>query len=60
MDEVMVWNRALTPSEIQDVYNLVLGSAGTTVTTISAKGYNICDVNNLRTVEREIEINYEE
>jgi hypothetical protein len=29
-------------------------------TKISAKGYNICNINNLRTVEREIEINYEE
>lgn len=29
-------------------------------TKILAKGYNICDVSNLRTVEREIEINYEE
>ncbi len=29
-------------------------------TTISAKGYNICKTNNARTVEREIEINYQE
>lgn len=29
-------------------------------TTISAKGYNICNVNNSRTVEREIEVNYQE
>lgn len=29
-------------------------------TTISAKGYNICNKSNLRTVEREIKINYEE
>ena len=29
-------------------------------TTISAKGYNICDTGNSRTVEREIEINYSE
>jgi len=29
-------------------------------TTIQAKGYNICNKTNLRTVEREIEINYEE
>lgn len=29
-------------------------------TSISAKGYNICNVNNLRTVEREIKIDYEE
>ena len=27
-------------------------------TTILAKGYNICNINNPRTVEREIEINY--
>jgi hypothetical protein len=29
-------------------------------TTIQAKGYNICDMSNLRTVEREIQINYQE
>lgn len=29
-------------------------------TKILAKGYNICNVSNLRTVEREIEINFEE
>lgn len=29
-------------------------------TTISAKGYNICNKSNPRTVEREIKINYEE
>ena len=57
----MVWNRALTSSEVLDVYN----SSGTSVsgsatTKISAKGYNICKKSNIRTVEREIEINYEE
>lgn len=35
------------------------GSGNTeTKTEISAKGYNICDKNNTRTVEREIQINY--
>lgn len=29
-----------------------------TKTEISAKGYNICDTSNIRTVEREIQINY--
>jgi hypothetical protein len=29
-------------------------------TKIFAKGYNICDINNMRTVERKVEINYEE
>jgi hypothetical protein len=29
-------------------------------TTIKAKGYNICNINNPRTVEREIEIKYQE
>jgi len=29
-------------------------------TTIQARGYNICNVTNLRTVEREIEISYQE
>jgi|ERR1035437_5511178 hypothetical protein len=29
-------------------------------TTIKAKGYNICNKTNLRTVEREIQINYED
>jgi hypothetical protein len=33
---------------------------GLTNTKISAKGYNICNKMNLRTVEREIEINYQE
>lgn len=31
-----------------------------TVTTISAKGYNICNTSNLRTVEREIRIVFQE
>jgi hypothetical protein len=29
-------------------------------TKISARGYNICNINNPRTVEREIEVNYRE
>lgn len=31
-----------------------------TITTITAKGYNICKISNLRTVEREIKITHEE
>lgn len=31
-----------------------------TSTAVSAKGYNICNTNNIRTVEREIKINLEE
>lgn len=42
---------------ITKVPNIALG---TTDTTISARGYNICDTGNSRTVEREIEINYSE
>lgn len=30
------------------------------ITTISARGYNMCNLNNLRTVEREIQIKYQE
>ena len=36
------------------------GTFGITKTEIAAKGYNICDVGNIRTVEREIKINFEE
>ena len=32
----------------------------TSVTTMSARGYNICNISNKRTVEREIEIVYDE
>ncbi|HLP86798.1 MAG TPA: LamG domain-containing protein [Candidatus Paceibacterota bacterium] len=61
IDEVMIWNRALSTPEIQELNGYFTGASTPTIqTTISAKGYNICNVNNLRTVEREIEINYEE
>lgn len=62
IDEVMMWGRPLDSTEVQELYNSLGGSTGTTTvqTQISAKGYNICKVDNLRTVEREIEINYEE
>lgn len=36
------------------------GTPGSYDTLISAKGYNICNKNNPRTVEREIQINYTE
>ena len=61
LDDMMIWDRALSTTEIQDMYNAVLSGSGTAVATkISAKGYNICDSTNGRTVEREIEINYQE
>lgn len=31
-----------------------------TITTISARGYNFCNVENIRTVEREIQVTFEE
>jgi hypothetical protein len=45
-----------------DVTKVVNGSSPdeTTTTTISSKGYNICNKTNIRTVEREIQISYTE
>lgn len=43
-----------------DVLKDATTKPGFTLTTIKAKGYNICKTDNLRTVEREIEIKYEE
>lgn len=61
IDEAMAWNRALSPLEIQDVYNYTGSGTGSIISTeISAKGYNICKKSNIRTVEREIQINYKE
>jgi hypothetical protein len=61
IDEAMVWNRALSSSEIQDLYNWSgTNTSAITETKISAKGYNICKKSNTRTVEREIQINYKE
>ena len=61
IDEVMIWNRVLSDTEIQEVRDSFDAPASSnTTTTISAKGYNICNKSNLRTVEREIQINYEE
>lgn len=37
-----------------------IDAGGAKITTISAKGYNICNTNNLRTVEREILITLKE
>ncbi|MFA5773743.1 MAG: hypothetical protein WC908_03680 [Candidatus Paceibacterota bacterium] len=43
-----------------DVTKNTITIPGTTKTTIKAKGYNICNTSNLRTVEREIQIDYDE
>lgn len=51
---------SLNPCFRINVAKDIITTLGTTKTTIQAKGYNICNKNNLRTVEREIEINYEE
>jgi hypothetical protein len=64
VDEVMLWDRPINEIEVQEVQTLATPSDppvsySTVSATISAKGYNICNKSNLRTVEREIEINYE-
>lgn len=46
----IIVNKTIVPSLPDDIIQ----------TKISAKGYNTCNVSNPRTVEREIEINYEE
>ena len=43
-----------------DVTKDTTTNPGITRTTIKAKGYNICNTTNLRTVEREIQIDYED
>lgn len=43
-----------------DVTKDSVSAAPLVKTTISAKGYNICNTSNSRTVEREIQINYTE
>lgn len=43
-----------------DVTKDTTTTPGTTATTIKAKGYNICRIDSPRTVEREIEIKYQE
>ncbi|MFA6515401.1 MAG: LamG domain-containing protein [Candidatus Paceibacterota bacterium] len=59
IDEVMIFDRILSASEIQDIYNsLTFIPTSATDTKISAKGYNMCNVSNPRTVEREIEVSY--
>lgn len=43
-----------------DVTKDLISNPGVVKTRISAKGYNICNKNNLRTVEREVVVNFEE
>jgi len=48
------------PCFMIDVTKDAITIPGTITTTIKAKGYNFCDKSNLRTVEREIQIDYDE
>lgn len=60
MHPVTAVGTSVNPCYRIDVTKDSVSTPGVVKTKISAKGYNICNTTNLRTVEREIEIKFEE